>query len=68
MAEHELIRGLVAELPPKGQRFTPKQRRRWLEAVKLNLELIYAEDDEEDDRPAPQPIPNGLANAQRQPS
>jgi len=68
MAEHELIRGLVAQLPPKGQRFTPKQRRRWLEAAKLNLELIYAEDDEEDDKPAPGPTLNGVATAQPQPS
>jgi hypothetical protein len=55
MGEHELIRGLVAQLPPAGKRFTPKQRRRWLEAAKLNLELIYAEDDEEDEIPVTEP-------------
>jgi hypothetical protein len=68
MADHPLIRGLVAQLPAQGQRFTPKQRRRWLEAAKLNLELIYAADDDEDENPAPEPTPNGAATAQPQPS
>jgi hypothetical protein len=68
MGEHELIRGLVAQLPAQGQRFTPKQRRRWLEAAKLNLELIYAADDEDDAQAATEPNPNGVASAQRQPS
>jgi len=68
MGDHELIRGLVAQLPPQGQRFTPKQRRRWLEAAKLNLELIYAEDDEEDEKPVAEPTLNGAATVQRQPS
>lgn len=67
MGEHELIRGLVAQLPPEGQRFTPKQRRRWLEAAKLNLELIYAADDEDDDAAVLAPSPNGLATAHSQP-
>lgn len=47
MAEHPLIKGLVAKLPAEGERFTPLQRRRWLEAAKVNLELIYATEDEE---------------------
>ncbi len=71
MAEHPLIRGLVAKLPAEGQPFTPKQRRRWLEAAKVNLELIYAADDEdgEDEKPAPEPSPNGVsATVQPQPS
>ncbi len=68
MAEHPLIRGLVAKLPAEGQPFTPKQRRRWLEAAKVNLELIYAADDEEDEKPAPESNPNGVATAQPQPS
>jgi hypothetical protein len=68
MEDHHLIKGLVAQLPAQGQRFTPKQRRRWLEAAKLNLELIYAADDEEDEQPVPEPTPNGVATAQPQPS
>lgn len=66
MAEHPLIKGLVAKLPPEGGRFTSKQRQRWLEAAKLNLELIYADDDDE---PASNASSlNGLATAQLQPS
>ena len=68
MEDHHLIKGLVAQLPAQGQRFTPKQRRRWLEAAKLNLELIYAADDEEDEKAVPEPTPNGLATVQPQPS
>lgn len=67
MGEHELIRGLVAQLPPEGQRFTPRQRRRWLEAAKLNLELIYAADDEDDEAAVLEPSPNGCATAHSQP-
>jgi hypothetical protein len=66
MAEHSLIRGLVAKLPAEGERFTPKQRQRWLEAAKVNLDLIYATDDE--DEPTAEPSPNGVATAQPQPS
>jgi hypothetical protein len=47
MAQHPLISGLVAKLPPEGERFTPQQRKRWLDAARINLELIYAADDEE---------------------
>lgn len=69
MEDHHLIKGLVAQLPAQGQRFTPKQRRRWLEAAKLNLELIYAVDDEEDEEPVPAPTLNGAAaTVQPQPS
>ena len=68
MAEHQLIQGLVAQLPAQGQRFTAKQRRRWLEAAKLNLELIYAADDEEGENPVQEPTPNGAATAQPQPA
>jgi hypothetical protein len=66
MAEHSLIKGLVAKLPAEGERFTPKQRQRWLEAAKVNLDLIYATDDE--DEPVAEPSPNGVATAQPQPS
>jgi len=68
MGDHPLIKGLVAKLPAEGQRFTPKQRQRWLDAAKVNLDLIYAVDDEEDEKPVPQPTPNGLATTQPQPS
>jgi hypothetical protein len=66
MAEHPLIKGLVAKLPPEGERFTPQQRRRWLDAAKVNLELIYAADDEDAD-PTPASL-NGVASVQPQPS
>src|SRR6266704_651647 len=46
MAEHPLIKGLVAKLPAEGETFTPKQRQRWLDAAKVNLELIYPDADE----------------------
>jgi hypothetical protein len=65
MAEHPLIQGLVAQLPSAGDRFTPQQRKRWLDAARINLELIYAADDEQ---PLPEASPNGFASAQRQPS
>jgi hypothetical protein len=55
----------VAKLPPEGERFTPKQRQRWLDAAKVNLDLIYAEDDEE---PTPTASLNGVPTGQRQPS
>ena len=64
MAENPLIRGLVAKLPAEDQPFTPKQRQRWLEAAKVNLDLIYATDDE--DEPGMEATSNGLATAQRQ--
>ena len=57
MANHQLIAGLVAKLPPEGHKFTARQRQRWLEAAKVNLELIYASDDEdeEDEKSAAEP-------------
>jgi hypothetical protein len=66
MAEHPLIKGLIAKLPAEGERFTPKQRQRWLDAAKVNLELIYAADD--DDPAALEPSPNGVAIVHSQPS
>jgi hypothetical protein len=71
MANHQLIAGLVAKLPPEGHKFTAKQRQRWLDAAKVNLELIYAADDEdeEDEKPVTEPSPNGAsATVQPQPS
>jgi len=66
LAEPPLIKGLVAKLPPEGERFTSKQRQRWLDAAKLNLELIYVVDDD-DDRDAGT-TPNGVPIAPQQPS
>ena len=60
MADHPLIRGLVAKLPAEGERFTARQRKRWLEAAKVNLELIYAADDDESDG---DPVPNGIVSS-----
>lgn len=71
MAEHHLIKGLIEKLPAEGERFTAAQRQRWLNAAKVNLDLIYADDDEPataDEPPAPVPALNGLAAAQHQPS
>jgi len=62
MGDHPLIRGLVAKLPAEGERFTAKQRKRWLDAARVNLELIYAADDEE---PDPEPVPDGVVSAQQ---
>ncbi|SRR6266567_2420707 len=67
MAEHSLIKGLIAKLPPEGERFTPAQRQRWLNAAKVNLDLIYA-GDEEDESAVAAPNLNGLATALPQPS
>jgi hypothetical protein len=66
MAEHPLIKGLIAKLPAEGERFTPRQRQRWLDAAKVNLELIYAGDDDEDDAAAYVSSLNGVATGQPQ--
>lgn len=41
-----LIQGLIAELPPRGKPFPRAARERWLAALKVNLDLVYGEDDE----------------------
>lgn len=46
-----LIQGLIGELPPRGKPFPRTARERWLEALKVNLDLLYGDDDE--DEPAP---------------
>jgi hypothetical protein len=46
MAQHPLVLGLINLLPPEDQRFTAKQRARWLNAAQVNLDLIYGDDDE----------------------
>lgn len=43
-----LIQGLVGELPPRGQKFGRAARYRWLEALRVNLDLIYGEADDEE--------------------
>ncbi len=48
MAEHPLIQGLMAKLPPEGERFTPRQRQRWLDTAKAALDLMYAGEDEDE--------------------
>jgi hypothetical protein len=69
MGSPSLIAGLVAKLPPEGERYTPKQRQRWLDTAKLLLDMMYAGEDEDDqDRDAPPINPNGAPTAQRQPS
>ena len=65
MAEHPLIQGLMAKLPPEGERFTPRQRQRWLDTAKAALDLMYAGDDEDDPEPAPAGL-NGAASRQPQ--
>ncbi len=45
MAQHPLIMGLIAKLPPEGEPFSAKQIERWLRAAKVNLMLIYETDD-----------------------
>lgn len=60
MAEHPLIQGLMAKLPPEGDRFTPRQRQRWLDTAKAALDLMYAGEDE-DDPDVPVASMNGAA-------
>jgi hypothetical protein len=47
MAQHPLIQGLIAKLPPEGESFSAKQIERWLRAARVNLMLIYETDDPE---------------------
>jgi hypothetical protein len=62
MADHPLIQGLMAKLPPEGERFTRRQRQRWLDTAKAALDLLYAGDDEDDPDLSPA-IMNGSAGA-----
>jgi hypothetical protein len=45
-----LIQGLVGELPPRGQPFPRQKRERWLEALRVNLNLVYGDADDEEDK------------------
>jgi hypothetical protein len=51
MAEHPIIQGLMSKLPAEGERFTPKQRQRWLDTAKAALDLMYAGEDEDEPEP-----------------
>jgi hypothetical protein len=42
-----LIQGLIGELPPRGKPFPRAARERWLTALKVNLDLIYGDDQED---------------------
>lgn len=47
-----LIQGLIGELPPRGKPFPRRARERWLAALKVNLDLVYGEaDDNEEGSP-----------------
>lgn len=41
LADHPLLRGLLMELPPKGQAPSPEWLNRWFEAARAILELLY---------------------------
>jgi hypothetical protein len=43
-----LIQGLIGELPPRSKPFPAKARERWLAALKVNLDLVYGEADDEE--------------------
>jgi len=60
-----LMQGLVAKLPPEGERYTRQQRQRWLDAAKNILDIVYTDDAEPEPEPAKS---NGLASAHSQPS
>jgi hypothetical protein len=49
------MEGLVAKLPPEGERYTHQQRQRWLETAKNILDLVYGDGDDE-----PEPIATSL--------
>lgn len=41
LVDHPLLRGLLLELPPKGDPPSPEWLNRWFEAARSILELIY---------------------------
>ena len=43
-----LIQGLIGELPPRGQPFPRPARERWLEALRVNLDLLYGDADDKE--------------------
>lgn len=42
-----LIQGLIAELPARGKPFSRAARERWLAALKVNLDLVYGDAEED---------------------
>jgi hypothetical protein len=44
-----LIQGLIAELPLRTKPFSRQARERWLAALKVNLDLVYGDEDEADE-------------------
>jgi hypothetical protein len=46
---HLLILGMVARLPAAGEPFPKAKRDQWLEAMRLNLDVIYGDSEEERD-------------------
>jgi hypothetical protein len=44
-----LIQGLIVELPPRGKPFPRQARERWLAALKVNLDLVYGDDESSED-------------------
>lgn len=41
LVDHPLMRGLLLELPPKGDQPSPEWMNRWFEATRAVLDLIY---------------------------
>lgn len=68
VAEHSLVKALIAELPPRDEPPTSAQLRQFVDTFKMNLEFIYGIRIEEGEKPAAQPNLNGAATVQRQPS
>ncbi|SDY20716.1 hypothetical protein SAMN05444365_1011049 [Micromonospora pattaloongensis] len=44
LADHPVLRGLLMELPPKGNAPSAEWLDRWFEAARSILELLYAQD------------------------
>ena len=45
-ARDRFITGLLQELPPAGQMMPYARRRKWLDAVRSILDLLYSDEDE----------------------
>lgn len=45
LSEHPLVRGLMVELPPRGQVPDPEWLERWFDAARAVLTLLYVERD-----------------------
>ena len=59
VGEHWLVKALVAELPPRDEPPTPAQLRRFMDAMRINLEIIYGIQVEQNGTPATQYGSNG---------